>query len=50
VVVLGRDNVRAFDPETGFQSGHVSNYQEGDWKRILTTEQKSRLEELISTT
>jgi sulfotransferase family protein len=50
VVVLGRGNVRAFDPETGFQSGHVSNYQEGDWKRVLTTEQKSRLEQLISAT
>ena len=47
VVILGPQNVRAFDTETGFQSGHVSNYREGDWKSILTTEQKSRLEALI---
>ena len=47
VVVLGPQNVRAFDTETGFQSGHVSNYREGDWKSILSTEQKSRLAALI---
>jgi hypothetical protein len=49
VVVLGPNNIRAFDTATGFQSGHVSNYREGDWKRILTVEQKSRLEALVGT-
>lgn len=48
VVVLGPHNARAFDTATGFQSGHVSNYQEGGWKSILTAEQKSRLEALIA--
>ena len=27
---------RAIDANTGFQSGHVSDYVEGDWKKILT--------------
>jgi hypothetical protein len=49
VVVLGPKNMRAFDTATGFQSGHVSNYREGDWKRILTEEQKSRIEVLVGT-
>jgi sulfotransferase family protein len=47
LVVLGPGNVRAFDIETGFQSGHVSDYEEGSWTGILTTDQKSRLEKLI---
>jgi hypothetical protein len=48
MVILGPQNVRAFDTDTGFQSGHVSNYREGDWKRILSARQKSRLEALIA--
>jgi Sulfotransferase domain len=43
VVVLGPRNMRAFDTETGFQSGHVSNYRDGDWKNILTAAQQTRL-------
>ncbi len=26
-------SLRLFDPETGFQSGHVSDYRDGDWER-----------------
>lgn len=48
-VVLGPQNVRAFDTETGFQSGHLLPYREGDWKRLLGTEQKSRPEPLMGT-
>lgn len=47
LVVLGPHDVRAFDSATGFQSGHVSDYREGDWKRILTAAQRSRLEALL---
>jgi sulfotransferase family protein len=47
LVVLGPGNTRAFDIETGFQSGHVSDYQEGNWKSVLTAQQKSRLETII---
>lgn len=48
VVVLGPDRVRAFDTATGFQSGHVSDYREGDWRRLLNAEQQSRLQALCS--
>jgi hypothetical protein len=49
LVVLGPQNWRVFDTDTGFQSGHTSDYQEGGWKSILTEEQKSRLETVIRT-
>jgi hypothetical protein len=49
VVVLGPQNIRVFDTATGFQSGHVSNYRQGDWMHILTVEQKYRLEVLVGT-
>lgn len=26
---------RLFDPESGFQTGHVSDYRDGDWRRLL---------------
>lgn len=49
VVVLGPQDLRAFDTATGFQSGHVSDYREGDWRYLLTAEQRARLEALIAT-
>jgi hypothetical protein len=49
VIVLGMKKFRAFDKETGFQTGHVSDYQEGDWRHILTAEQQARLEAVIAT-
>jgi hypothetical protein len=41
-------SLRAFDTATGFQSGHVSDYREGDWRKILDPLQQRRLEELIA--
>ncbi|MEO8881937.1 MAG: hypothetical protein ABI377_00730 [Devosia sp.] len=40
-------SIRAFDTETGFQSGHVSDYKDGDWRRILTPAQQWAVEQLI---
>jgi hypothetical protein len=40
--------LRAFDTETGFQSGHVSDYRDGDWRTLLTAGQQARLEALIA--
>jgi hypothetical protein len=28
-------SIRLFDPESGFQTGHVSDYRDGDWRRVL---------------
>jgi hypothetical protein len=47
-VPMGDRTVRAFDVETGFQSGHVSSYREGDWRTILTDGQKAAVENLIA--
>jgi hypothetical protein len=41
-------SLRAFDTATGFQSGHVSDYRDGDWRKILTADQQARLETLIA--
>lgn len=47
VVVLSQKNWRAYDPSTGFQSGHVSDYRDGDWQTLLTEEQKAVINRLI---
>ena len=46
-VVFPTGFVRAFDVATGFQSGHVSQYQDGDWRNILTPDQQAQLNALI---
>ncbi len=43
IVRLGPQKQRAFDLATGFQSGHVSDYREGDWKNSLTLAEKDRM-------
>lgn len=43
VVVLGQDNFRAYDVDTGFQAGHISSYKTGDWRDILTEQEKVRV-------
>ena len=45
---MDNNSIRAFDTETGFQSGHVSAYQDGDWRRILTQAQQWAVEQLIA--
>ena len=40
VVVIDQDNIRAFDVDTGFQTGHVSSSKTGDWRTILTEQEK----------
>jgi hypothetical protein len=44
---IGPGNVRTFDRETGFQSGHVSDYQDGEWRKVLIEEQINRLQEQL---
>ena len=33
LVILNKNNIREFDEKTGFQTGHVSNYKEGNWQQ-----------------
>lgn len=52
--VVARDEVvlrdgaqveRVYDPATAFQTGHVSDYRDGDWRRLLTDEEKRQIAE-----
>jgi hypothetical protein len=45
VVLLGQDNIRAFDLNTGFQTGHVSGNQSGSWRFLLSEEEKKIVHE-----
>ncbi len=43
MIVNSDGSTRLFDPETGFQSGHVSDYEDGGWREILSAEQQRRI-------
>ena len=40
-------SVRGFDLTTGFQRGHISNYNDGDWRVLLTPEQKKKMNDRL---
>ena len=46
-VRIGSGNIRTFDVTSGFQSGHVSGYRDGDWRNLLSAEEKSRIRETL---
>ena len=39
IVYFSKDNYRSFDINTGFQTGHVSKRNSGDWKKALSSEE-----------
>lgn len=45
VVLQGNQVARAYDPATAFQSGHVSGYRDGDWRQLLTEDEKRSVHE-----
>ena len=47
VLLPGGAQARALDVATGFQSGHVSDYRDGDWQTLLTAEQKALVDERL---
>jgi hypothetical protein len=40
VILRDQAIVRAFDVGTGFQTGHVSDHKSGDWRSLLSDEEK----------
>lgn len=48
LVLMRNNRARAYDHETGFQTGHVSDYRDGDWRQILTDEQKAQIDAALS--
>lgn len=39
--------IRAYDEETGFQSGHVSDYCSGDWQHLWSDKEKQVIDNAI---
>jgi hypothetical protein len=46
-VINSDGTARAMDPVTGFQTGHVSDYRDGDWAEILTPLQAQLVNERL---
>jgi hypothetical protein len=44
LVQLSQDSIRVFDPTTGFQTNHISGYQDGEWRTELSPEQLDAVE------
>ena len=47
IVKLDSQYMRAFDTSSGFQSGHVSGYRDGEWRKLFSAEEKGRIEEIL---
>jgi len=39
IVYFSKDNYRSFDINTGFQTGHISKRNSGDWKKAFSSEE-----------
>jgi hypothetical protein len=47
IVVLGKDNYRSFDLDTGFQTGHVSQRKTGEWRHAFTKAEADKIIEAL---
>ena len=47
LIDVGFGRIRVFDVNSGFQSGHVSDYQPGDWQHLWTDQQKEMVGDAI---
>ena len=36
VVIISKENIRSFDTNTGFQTGHISARKSGDWRNYFS--------------
>jgi len=39
IVIISNENIRSYDKNTGFQTGHISQRKSGDWKKKLSSEE-----------
>ncbi len=39
VIIFNDKNIRAFDPQTSFQTGHISDRKIGEWRKVFTPNQ-----------
>jgi hypothetical protein len=47
LIVNADGSMRFCDPKTGFQSRHVSDYRDGDWRILLNENEKTHLDQKI---
>lgn len=50
IVNLGKNNYRSFDPDTGFQTGHISERKTGEWKLYFSEYEIEQIIENIDNT
>ena len=36
ILYFSKNNYRAFDTQTGFQTNHISNRNSGEWKKVFS--------------
>ncbi len=48
IIALGGGKQRVKDMKTGFQTSHVSDYQDGDWRRLLGERDKREMNERLA--
>ncbi len=41
------NGIRVFDASTGFQSGHITDYRDGDWRQLLSADQIARINAIL---
>lgn len=47
IVRLSSTNFRSFDPETGFQSGHISSRKSGEWRHLFSSREILKILEAL---
>ena len=50
VVILGKNNYRSFDLNTGFQTGHISERKTGEWRLVFSESETHKIVEALDNT
>ena len=50
VVILGKNNYRSFDLNTGFQTGHISERKTGEWRLVFSETETHKIVEALDNT
>ena len=50
IVILGRNDYRSFDLNTGFQTGHISERKTGEWRVVFSESETHKIVEALDNT
>ena len=50
IVILGRNDYRSFDLNTGFQTGHISERKTGEWRLVFSESETHKIVEALDNT